>query len=156
MFAHELHTWVVQTLWEKDPLPHRGPKPTSVSHLAFQWDALPTDLSPFHTETQGSCLMCKGGGGHFFLFKLKCACLYVVLHLGYVITSVMLWSDVTFFLSSPHLCPGMICMVDWMLRSNCLPAAHWKVSLVSEMAAAICQFRFHNWEDTPCICVPFC
>ena len=32
-------------LWEKNPLPHRGPELVSVLHLAFQLDALPTELS---------------------------------------------------------------------------------------------------------------
>ena len=38
-------------LWEKTPLPHWGLKPVSVLHLAFQSDALPTELSlPTHAS----------------------------------------------------------------------------------------------------------
>ena len=33
-------------LWEKNPLPHWGLEPASVLRLAFQSDALPTELSP--------------------------------------------------------------------------------------------------------------
>ena len=32
-------------LWEKNPLPHLGFEPASVLRLAFQSDALPTELS---------------------------------------------------------------------------------------------------------------
>ena len=30
--------------WEKHPLPQGGLEPASVLRLAFQWDALPTEL----------------------------------------------------------------------------------------------------------------
>ena len=39
---------------QKNPLPNRGPEPASILRLAFQSDAVPTELSPPLTAVAGT------------------------------------------------------------------------------------------------------
>ena len=43
LFWHHKRVCSESWLWEKNPLPHQGLKPTQVLHLACQSDALPTE-----------------------------------------------------------------------------------------------------------------
>ena len=45
LYGHHNRVCAESWLWKKNPLPHRGIKPVSVLHLAFQSAALPTELS---------------------------------------------------------------------------------------------------------------
>ena len=46
VYRHRKRVCTGSWLWEKkNPSPHRGLEPASILRLAFQWDALPTDLS---------------------------------------------------------------------------------------------------------------
>ena len=46
LYGHRKRVCTESGLWEKNPLPHLGLEPASVLRLAFQLDALPTELSP--------------------------------------------------------------------------------------------------------------
>ena len=105
LYGHRKRVCTGSALWEKNPLLHLGLDPTSVLHLAFQLDALPTELvTVFVTDISSSpnTWHCVFG----FLFGVGPSFTPLVYALAYLVEKTG-WSLVQFF-----TCSGIInCIV---------------------------------------------
>ena len=72
LYRHRKRVFTGSWLWEKNSLPHRGLEPASVLRLAFQSDALPTELS----QTLVICFLLSQRLHHMLIYSCTNAYFY--------------------------------------------------------------------------------